>query len=331
MDSPGSPGCRAGPTVLDSCWIHPVGAGRFLRFLMVGPCGPLCKRGDTSRYSAAVTVRLLALDADGTVLDPKGAIRPAVQRAVGAARDRGVMVVLCTGRRYRTALPVCRELELTGPQVVQNGVLVKDVASGETLASRYLAPDLYDPALTLMRSVAPPLVYIDSEQQQVDIVCEPLDRAHAFQAEYLHDNSAVIRIVPSLDDPPSEDVVMLSCMADAAALEPLRGRIEAALGDRVRTNFLQNKNYHGQILEIVSRESGKWAALEGLANESGISGDEILAIGDDENDAEMIERAGIGVAMGNAVPTVQKVADYTTESNDEDGAARAIQRFILEG
>jgi Cof subfamily protein (haloacid dehalogenase superfamily) len=277
-----------------------------------------------------LAIRLLALDADGTVLDPQGSVRPAVRAAVGAARARGVMVVLCTGRRFRTAVPVCQELGLEGPQVVQNGVLVKDLRSGDTLSSCYLEPDLYSEALQLMRSVAPPLVYIDSAERDVDIVCEPLEYAHPFQAEYLADNTAVTRTMASLDEGPPECVVMLSCMADAEALRPLRERVEAALADRVRTNFLMNKNYRGHILEIVSRQSGKWIALERLARQHDIDPEEILAIGDDENDAEMIAGAGIGVAMGNAVPAVLDVADHQTESNGDDGAARAIERFILQ-
>jgi Cof subfamily protein (haloacid dehalogenase superfamily) len=277
----------------------------------------------------AVAVRLLALDADGTLLDSRGEIRPAVRTAVGAARERGVMVVLCTGRRYRTALPLCRELDLKGPQVVQNGVLVKDARSGDTLASRYLAAGLYQEALALMRSVGPPLVYIDHVQSDVDIVCEPADRAHPFQAEYLNDNTSVTRAIHSLDHPPEEPVVMLSCMADEAALRRLRERVGAKLGDRVRTNFLMNKNYRGHILEIVSSDSGKWAALAEVAQQHGIPTESILAIGDDENDAEMIEKAGIGVAMGNAIQSVLEVADHTTQSSDEDGVAQAIERFIL--
>jgi Cof subfamily protein (haloacid dehalogenase superfamily) len=239
-------------------------------------------------------------------------------------------VVLCTGRRYRTALPLCRELDLDGPQVVQNGVLVKDARSGDTLASRYLAADLYQEALALMRSVGPPLVYIDPERRDIDIVSEPSERLHPFQAEYLSDNKTVTRAIPSLDEPPKDAVVMLSAMAEATVLQPLRDRVETTLGNRVRTNFLMNKNYRGHILEIVSSDSGKWAALEELAAERGIGAEEILAIGDDENDALMIERAGIGVAMGNAVQSVKDVANHTTQTSDEDGVAHAIERFILD-
>ena len=86
--------------------------------------------------------RLLALDLDGTTLDPYGNLTVGVRRAIAAAQQQGLRVVLCTGRRFPTALPFAESLGLDGPIVVNNGVLVKDIASGETLASRYLPPAL---------------------------------------------------------------------------------------------------------------------------------------------------------------------------------------------
>ena len=101
------------------------------------------------------------------------------------------------------------------------------------------------------------------------------------------------------------------------------------LSARVRTNFRINKNYRGYILEIVSVASGKWPALQKVISERDIAPEEVLAIGDDNNDAEMIRAAGLGVAMGNAEPTVKAAADYVASSNADDGVVEAIERFIL--
>jgi Cof subfamily protein (haloacid dehalogenase superfamily) len=275
-------------------------------------------------------LRLLALDVDGTLLDPEGVLRPTVREAVRAARERGLSVVLCTGRRYRTALPILEQLELEGPAVLHNGVVVKDARSGRTLHHNYLPDELYTPALAIMRSVAPPLVYVDRFHQGLDIVAEPADRAHAFQAEYLADNSEVTRVVASLDGHPPGAVVMLSCMADESTLRALHGEVKKTLSTRVRTNFVINKNYRGHILEIVSAASGKWPALHTLIRERGIAPKEVLAIGDDTNDAEMVRAAGLGVAMGNAGSTVKAAADYVASSNADDGVVEAIERFILD-
>lgn len=288
--------------------------------------------------------RLLALDVDGTLTDPEGRITPRVAAAVARVRDSGIQVVLCTGRRYRTTAPLLQSLGLAeGPVVVHNGVVVKDAASGETLAHRYLEAELYARALAILRQAASPMLYVDHfpcsppsssvqrEPEAIDILHEAGDRAHAFQAEYLHDNRAVAQQVDSLDAPGSRALVMLSCMADEASLRPLQREIEAQLAAHTRTHFLINKNYRGFILEVVSAAAGKWPALRALAEAEGIEPAEIVAVGDDENDAEMLAAAGLGIAMDNAKPSVKQAADVVTASNAQDGLAVAIERWVLGG
>src|SRR5258706_15728945 len=105
--------------------------------------------------------RLLALDVDGTLLDPAGVLRPTVRDAVLAVQQRGVRVVLCTGRRFRTARPMAQELELSGPLIVHNGALVKDYASGATLQQHYMPTDVHQEAAHLLGSLSTPMLYVD--------------------------------------------------------------------------------------------------------------------------------------------------------------------------
>lgn len=273
--------------------------------------------------------RLLALDLDGTLMQPGGTISERNVEAVGAARDAGVEIVVCTGRRFRTTAWLLEELELAGPVVVHNGVLTKSGESGETLASHYLSGALFEQALSLLRSVAAPIVYVDRYHEGLDMVVEHPSGAHAYQASYLADYVDVREVVPRLDDQAHDDVVMLSLMADHDALDALRGRLASELHADAHTNFLQNKNYAGYILEVTSSRASKWSALECVARDLGIAASEIMAIGDDRNDASMIAGAGLGVAMGNAVDAVKQVADATTAANDADGVALAIERYLL--
>jgi Cof subfamily protein (haloacid dehalogenase superfamily) len=273
--------------------------------------------------------KILALDVDGTLLDSTGNLRHSTREAVHAARGRGLKVVLCTGRRYRTTRPILDELGLAGPVVLHNGVVVKDAETGNTVSHRYLPASIYREVHARVSAAGPPLVYVDVPQGEFDIVTEAPDRAHPFQREYLADNETVTRWADSLEAPPPFSIIMLSCMADEGRLRPLQAAVKAALGERVRTNFLVNKNYRGHILEFVAAASGKWAALHQVAKAHGIEKEQIVAIGDDTNDAEMIASAGLGLAMGNAVEAVQAVADHVLPSNDEDGVARAIESFLL--
>jgi Cof subfamily protein (haloacid dehalogenase superfamily) len=238
--------------------------------------------------------------------------------------------VLCTGRRYRTTQPILEQLELTGPVVVQNGVVVKDGATGSTLRASYVPADAYSKALRLLRAVGPPVVYVDEGPgSKVDLVSERGDDHHPFLAEYLEANHAQIRWVDSLASPPSGAVAMLSAMAKHEELQRIERTLARSPIAELRANLIANKSYRGHILEIVSNNTGKWQRLREIAQTEAISDDQIMAIGDDTNDREMIENAGLGVAMGNADPSVKNAADHVTESNDEDGATRAIQEHLL--
>lgn len=273
--------------------------------------------------------RLLALDVDGTLLDPAGELQPAACQAVVAAQQRGLRVLLCTGRRFRTARPLAQALQLCEPLIVHNGALVKDAASGATLQQCYLPHELYQQGLALLRRLSTPMVYIDAFHEHIDILTESVQRAHPFQREYLHNNLEHCHIVDDIDTPPLYGVVMMSIMADEASLHTLRSSIEAALGTQARVNVLANKNYHGHILEILHPTVSKWHALDQFAQREGITPEEIIAVGDDHNDLEMIRHAGLGIAMGNAVDPLKAVANHITSSNAEDGLAQALEHFVL--
>ena len=275
--------------------------------------------------------RLLALDVDGTLLDPDGELRDAVRQAVLAARQAGLRVILCTGRRFRSARPWAQELHLDGPIVVHNGALVKDVASAATLHCHPLPEALCRRGLAVLQQLAPPLIYIDAFHEEVDILTEPFEHLHPFQQEYLQDNIPYCRFVDDLSAERLRGVVMLSIMAEAERLQALRPSVEDALAGQGHTKMILNKNYRGHILEVLPATVSKWQALERLMAADGLAADEVMAIGDDYNDLEMIRGAGLGIAMGNAVDAVRQAAGHVTGSNDDDGVAQAIERFVLQG
>jgi len=273
--------------------------------------------------------RLLALDVDGTLLDPGGNLRPAVQQAIADVRRRGIRVILCTGRRFRSALPISRALQLDTPLVVHNGALVKDPISTETLHQTVLHPTVYQQAVECLRQLSVPMLYVDAFNENIDILTENMQRAHPFQQAYLTDNLAHCRIVPDLNAPPAYGVVLMSIMAEVTHLLPLRSQLMETLGASAHLHLLINKNYQGHILEVLPPNVSKWNALRQLAAAEGVSAESIVAVGDDENDMQMIQHAGLGIAMDNAPENVKAVADHVTGHNAEDGLVQAIKRFLL--
>ena len=276
-----------------------------------------------------MTIRLVALDLDGTLLDPYGKLTPAVRDAVArVARRSEVRVALVTGRRFRTALPHAQALGLSGAIIVNNGALVKDLASGETVQHAYLPGEAFADVIDHVRSHGSPLVYVDTYHDGIDILTERADRAHPFQREYLDDQGQVVTIVDDVATASRERVIMVTTMGDLESLDALRQRARERFGDRIQTHSLINKNYQGQILEFLSPTAGKWPALERLAASWGIASSEIAAVGDDTNDAEVLGRVGLGIAMGNARPEVRAAARVVVGSNAEGGAVEALERIL---
>jgi Cof subfamily protein (haloacid dehalogenase superfamily) len=275
-----------------------------------------------------MTYRLLAVDLDGTLMDPNGKLTDAAHQALAGAQDAGLEVVLCTGRRFRTTLPVLRALELEGRAVLNNGAVVKDIASGKTLHRDYLPAELYPDVVALVREHGPPLVYIDSYPDTTDILTEPNGKISPYQADYIERQAAHRRFVEDLVAAQRDDVILVSQMADLETLRPLEERVRQVLGARVKTHFLENKSYGGHILEILSPSSDKWAALAQVAAAAGIPQPEIAAIGDDVNDIELVRRAGLGIAMANGAEETRAAADLVVRSNAEDGVVEAIERVL---
>lgn len=276
-----------------------------------------------------MSYRMLALDLDGTLLDPYGQLTASAREAVAAARRAGLEVILCTGRRFRTALPVLRELGLEGRVVVNNGAVVKEIGSGRTVHHAYLPRSLYPEVVTLMQEQGSPLVYVDAYEEATDILVEAGGSPHPYQRSYLADHAAHCRSIDDLGAALRDDVIMCSLMADAGSLAPLQRRAHERLGSRIHSHLIHNKNYQGVILELFSPASGKWAALARLAAEAGVARHEIAAVGDDANDAELLRRAGLGIAMGNAVAEVRAAADLVVRGNAEGGVVDAIERVLL--
>jgi Cof subfamily protein (haloacid dehalogenase superfamily) len=276
-----------------------------------------------------MTIRLVALDLDGTLLDPYGKLTPVVRDAVGRiAQRRELRIVLCTGRRFRTALPHARALGLSGAIIVNNGALVKDLATGDTLQHAYLPRPVFADVIGHVRSHGPPLVYVDTYHDGVDILTERTESAHPFQREYVDDNGEFIAVVDDVSRGGGEGVIMVSTMADPTSLDALRRGAHERLGDRIHTHSILNKNYQGHILEFLSPAAGKWPALERLAASWGIRPEEIAGVGDDTNDADVLRRVGLGIAMGNALPEVREAAHVVVRSNAEGGAIEAIERIL---
>ncbi|CUH94373.1 hypothetical protein P22_0439 [Propionispora sp. 2/2-37] len=264
-----------------------------------------------------MTIKLVALDLDDTLLDSKRRVSPRAKQAIRAAVAQGVMVTVATGRMHSSALPYAKQLELDVPIITYNGALIKASLSGEVLSNRPVPRQVMDEILALFREKG---WYLQLHIDDVLYVKEYNDRVRLYEetagvkAEVVGDRFYTI---------PGEASKMLT-IAEADTIQ----EIQKVMGKRFagRLSMAVSKP---QYLEMTQLGVNKGWALHFLAQKLNIGPESVMAVGDSQNDLDMIEYAGWGVAMGNASERVKAAAQAVTRGHDEDGVAEAIEKYVL--
>lgn len=267
---------------------------------------------------------MLALDMDGTLLDEEYAIDPRTAQKLAALSAGGVELILCSGRRFCAAVGYAKELGLSGFIVVNNGTIVKEVSTGRTLYADYFPRDQLPPLLDLLEEFGLPAVLLTDDYPDYDFWVEPAEDSNEYHREFVNRNRDMARVVENLADAPCAKAVQVNVFHTYATLTAAEKRIREAMNGKVGTAIIRHLKYRASSLDIVSPTASKWKALQWLARRRGIEPEEIVAIGDDANDVEMVRAAGYGVAVANALDEVKAVADYVTKHPRNLGVEEAI-------
>lgn len=259
--------------------------------------------------------QLVALDLDGTLLTSRGEIGPRTRRALQGLRARGTELLICTGRPHRTALPVLSQLELSGMAALSNGALLYDVGAARVIRHFAIGREALLSALAAMRQCFP------GATAAVETVegwfTEPAYHAQrVLQSELATEPSGIGDLAEVIEGPVIKLLFRhpeLSAPALATAL--------AGLPLHPTWAFMH-------LLEVSAAGVNKASALRWLAGELGIPPEAVVAFGDQNNDKEMLSWAGLGVAMGNAAAETRAAADLVTASNDEEGIALVLERWL---
>ncbi len=265
-----------------------------------------------------MSFRLLASDLDGTLMPLAQSFSPRLQAAVLRAQANGVRVVMATGRMYRSALPFARALGLTGPLICDQGGTIRDVQTDETLFQQTMPLDLARQVLAFVSDDMTVLVCLDEEFYTLRMTPEVVAFVETYR-DHLH-------IVPELAHTLRAAPQKIVFVADALQATRLFNELRSQFGA-----VLQVVQSHPRFIELTHRDVSKGKAVEWLAARWQIPRDQVLAMGDHDNDRSMIAWAGYGVAMGNAIDEVKAIADFVAPNAEADGAAIVIEKFILNG
>lgn len=265
-------------------------------------------------------IRMIALDVDGTLLTSQGVLTEGTVLAIREARAKGIRVVLSTGRSIPEAVWLTRLTGCDDRAVCVGGAVLADMTDGRHLHRWDIPDQLAAPVLELLRGKGLASMVFAGEVNLLD----------PFSSEFYHRTypyPAYLDTTVVTEDPAGwlaehgQPLTKIHAQGDPTVFPPLLKALRAMPGLSLTSSGPDN-------FEVVADGVDKGKTLGLLAEEWGIMGEEIAAIGDSDNDLAMLRAVGYPVAMGNATEEVRRAAAFVTGSNDEEGAAQAIRRLL---
>jgi len=288
--------------------------------------------------------KLVALDLDGTLLNSYGEISSETREAIKQSVEKGVEIVLASGRPISSVEDLANELQANHYIISGNGATVYDMQKQETVYDRFLSKEqilnivkiceensiyynIYTENEVLTKSLNYNTLFYHSEnthkqeekRTNINIVTDVYDYVlKTNDKKYLKvtvcDQSRIVfgSIIKKLRTIGDIDVL---------DVEHMSKKIIKAGTEEILVEYCYT--------EITNQNVNKWTALEYIMEQENIKREEVIAIGDNVNDKEMIEEAGLGVAMGNSTQAIKEIADIETATNNEDGVCKILEKYIL--
>jgi len=274
-------------------------------------------------------VRLIALDIDGTLLDSRWQISEANRAAIAEAARRGIEVALVTGRRYDFALPVAQKIDSPLTMIVNNGALIRS-KDGRTHVRHLLPGAIARNVLQITQPWRDGAAVVFDRPSAEQVMIESLNPDDSMRAAYYSRNKEFIGLADPLESCLTEDPIQVMFSGNIAPLREAEAALRAAPFARefaLAVTIYAKKDF--AMIDVINPSCSKGSSLAEWAALRGIDREDVLAIGDNHNDLEMLTFAGIPVVMANCVAELKAFGWHETASNDHDGVAAAIEQFAL--
>lgn len=271
---------------------------------------------------------MICIDIDGTLIQPDLTVSDRVVSAIKKAKEKGVVIVLSTGRMYKSALYYSDELEIYDPIISSNGAYVRSTENDEIYYEENLTKNNVKYIIEMLDKHG---VKINWYNHNTMFVSEHRDYVARYEelSKTLPKNRRVL--IKYLDHDYTIDHALKDTnnSLQKGIIFPKLELIPKIRADFAHSKDLQVVSSGVDNIEFTSSKADKGQGVLALAKAIGIKPEEIIAIGDSENDLAMLKVVGLPVAMGNAVDSVKKAAKFITDTNENDGVAKMIEKFIL--
>jgi len=274
-------------------------------------------------------IRLIALDVDGTLLDSHWQVPEVNREAIREATARGIEVALVTGRRFDFARPVIDQIDSPLTLIVSGGAIVK-TRDGRTLVHRLLPREIAREVLENTREYRSAAALVFDRPRAAQVVHEGLDTDDPHRQAYFDRNRDFIQEVRPLEDALTEDPIQVMFSGRFLQMRTVVHTLrQLPVASRISVAMTEYESRDFSLVDVNRLGCTKGAAIEEWAAARGIGRRDIMAVGDNLNDLEMLRAAGFPVVMGNAVSALRQLGWPVTLSNDEGGVAVAIRRYAL--
>jgi len=287
--------------------------------------------------------KLIAIDIDGTLLNSYGEVSNENKQAINMAIQKNVEVVLTSGRMPKAILPIADEVNANKYIISGNGASVYDVQNNEVIYSNYMSKEktleiidiceknnmfynLYTNDVILTKSLNYNILYYNNENkkhtEEKKIKINILNDIYKYVQEYQGNDFLKFTICDS------DEIIFKSVMNKLKEIKDVDVLEVSHMSRKIINYGSQEHEISYFYTEITNKDVNKWNALKELIKKLGIKQEEVIAIGDNINDKDIIINAGVGIATGNSSPKVQEIADETVADNNQNGVAEGINRYI---
>lgn len=287
--------------------------------------------------------KLITIDVDGTLLDSYGEISDENKKAIQKSLDKNIDVVLASGRMPKAILPIANEIKSNKYLISGNGATIYDIQKNKIIYNNYITKkkvleiinlceknsmfySIYTNNAILTKSINYNVLFYNSENRK-----KPEDKKININIvndlyEYIkkYDGNDFLKF--TICD--SDEMVFRSIINKLKGIKDIDVLEVAHMSRKIIKHGTDNLEISYFYTEITNKNVNKWSAIEELIKIINITKDEVMAIGDNINDKEMIENAGIGIATGNSSPSIKEIADVIVSTNDQSGVAEAIDKYI---